>query len=102
MLADILCTDRASHCALAADSELARAGMIVLADRNFAAATWIAALAATGADVLIRVKNGRRLPVCRALSDGSFVSRVGRVDVRAIIARVTITTSGSRRTEIIG
>ena len=33
-----------------------RAGMIVLADRNFAAAAWLAALAATGADVLVRVK----------------------------------------------
>jgi hypothetical protein len=76
-----------------------RAGMIVLADRNFAAAAWITALAATGAEVLIRVKNHRRLPVCRALADGSFVSRIGRVEVRVITARVTITTSDSRRTE---
>ena len=76
-----------------------RAGMIVLADRNFAAAGWIAALAATGAEVLVRVKNHRRLPVCRALADGSFVSRIGRVEVRVITAQVTITTSDTRRTE---
>lgn len=76
-----------------------RAGMIVLADRNFAAAEWIAALHATGADVLVRVKNHRRLPVCRGLPDGSFLSRIGRVEVRVITARVTITTSALRRGE---
>jgi len=76
-----------------------RTGMIVLADRNFAAAAWIAALAQTGAEVLVRVKNGRRLPVCRALPDGSFVSRIGRVEVRVITAQVMITTSEGRRAE---
>jgi hypothetical protein len=76
-----------------------RAGMIVLADRNFAAATWITALAATGADVLVRVKNGRRLPICRSLPDGSFVSRLGRVEVRVVTAQVTITTCDGSRTE---
>jgi len=76
-----------------------RPGMIVLADRNFAAAEWITALAATGADVLVRVKNHRRLPICRALNDGSYVSRVGPVEVRVVTARVTITTSDSTRTE---
>ncbi|WP_226363566.1 IS4 family transposase [Pseudonocardia abyssalis] len=76
-----------------------RAGMIVLADRNFAAADWITALAATGADVLVRVKNHRRLPICRTLADGSSVSRIGRVEVRVVTAKVTITTSDSARTE---
>ena len=74
-------------------------GMIVLADRNFAAAAWIAALSQTGAEVLVRVKNHRRLPVCQTLPDGSFVSRIGRVEVRVITAQVTITTSDGRRTE---
>jgi hypothetical protein len=76
-----------------------RAGMIVLADRNFAVAAWLTALAATGAEVLVRVKNHRRLPVCRALPDGSFLSRIGRVEVRVITAQVTITTSDTRRSE---
>jgi len=74
-------------------------GMIVLADRNFAAADWITALAATGADLLVRVKNHRWLPVCRRPHDGSFVSRIGGVEVQVITAQVTITTSDSSRTE---
>jgi hypothetical protein len=76
-----------------------RAGMIVLADRNFAAAAWLSALVSTGADVLVRVKNGRQMPVCRVLSDGSFISRIGRVEVRVITARVAISTSATRREE---
>ena len=74
-------------------------GMIVLADRNFAAATFLGGLAATGADLLIRIKNQRRLPICRTLPDGSYVSRIGRVEIRVITAQVTITTSDSIRTE---
>ena len=72
--------------------------MIVLADRNFAAADLIAAIADTGADLLIRVKNGRRLPVCRRYRDGSWLSRIGPVEVRVIHAEITLTTAqGSRR-----
>jgi Insertion element 4 transposase N-terminal/Transposase DDE domain len=48
-----------------------RSPMIVLADRNFAAADLIGKIAGCGADVLIRVKAGRRLPVCRRCADGS-------------------------------
>lgn len=76
-----------------------QAGMIVLGDRNFAAAELLDALSVTGADLLVRVKNQRRLPVCRTLADGSFVSRIGRVEVRVIMAQVTITTSETSRTE---
>jgi hypothetical protein len=76
-----------------------RTGMIVLADRNFAAAAWLSALAETGADVLVRVKNSRRMPACRTLPDGSFVSRIGQIEVRAITAQGTITTTGSQRSE---
>ena len=54
-------------------------GMIVLGDRNFAAADLIAQITATGADVLIRVKTGRSLPVCRRLADGSYLSQIGPV-----------------------
>jgi hypothetical protein len=71
-------------------------GMIVLGDCNFAAADLIAQIAATGADVLIRVKTGRKLPVCRRLRDGSYLSQIGPVQVRVIDAAITITTpSGS-------
>ena len=41
--------------------------MIVLADRNFAARDRLVAVADTGADLLVRVKIGRNLPVCRRL-----------------------------------
>lgn len=74
-------------------------GMIVLADRNFAVQNLIGQIAGTGAEVLIRAKNGRNLPVCRRLRDGSYVSRIGPVEVRVIRATVTIITSAGRSTE---
>ena len=76
-----------------------RRGMIVLADRNFAVTAWITAVADTGADVLIRVKANRRLPACRQLPDGSYLTRLGKLEVRVITAAITITTSAGRRTE---
>jgi hypothetical protein len=75
-------------------------GMIVLADRNFAARAWIIAVAGTGADVLVRIKLNRAMPVCRRLRDGSYVSRVGPVEVRVITAEITIVTSAGRRTGV--
>ena len=74
--------------------------MIVLGDRNFAAQQLITAIADTGADLLIRTKSGRRLPVCRRLPDGSYLSRIGSVVVRVIRAEITITTSAGRRNEV--
>lgn len=71
--------------------------MIVLGDRNFAAADLIAQIAATGADVLIRVKTGRKLPVCRRLRDGSYLSHIGPVQVRVIDAAITLTTPEGHR-----
>jgi hypothetical protein len=47
-----------------------REGMIVLLDRNFTAQALVTAITATGAQVLGRVKNSRRLPVLRRLGDG--------------------------------
>lgn len=74
-------------------------GMIVLADRNFAAQNLIAQIVESGADLLIRAKNGRALPVCRRLPDGSFVSRIGPVEVRVVQATVTIITSAGRSSQ---
>jgi hypothetical protein len=74
------------------------AGMLLLADRNFAAATLIADLAATGADLLIRCKTGRRLPIQRHYRDGSHLSRLGTTTVRVIDAEITISTSLGRQT----
>jgi len=74
-------------------------GMIVLGDRNFAAQALITAIAGTGADLLIRTKSGRHLPVCRRLPDGTYVSRIGPVEVRVIQAEVRIATSAGARSE---
>jgi len=72
------------------------AGMLLLADRNFAAGWLAAKIAATKADFLIRVRTGNgapKLPVLQRLPDGSWLSRFGGVRVRVIDAEITITTS---------
>jgi hypothetical protein len=78
-----------------------RAGMVLLADRNFGAGFLAAQIAGTGADFLIRVRAGSRapgLPAMRRLPDGSWLSRFGGVPVRVIDATITITTSAGRAT----
>jgi Insertion element 4 transposase N-terminal/Transposase DDE domain len=78
-----------------------RAGMLMLADRNFAAGKLIAAISAAKADVLARVKTGcgaPKLPVLRRHGDGSYLSRFGGVPVRVVDAQITISTSAGRRT----
>jgi hypothetical protein len=77
-----------------------RRGMIVLADRNFACRKLLAAVAGTGAQVLVRVKTGRRLPVCARYRDGSWLSRMGSVEVRVIRCEITIATPAGRRVEV--
>ncbi|WP_326837903.1 transposase [Amycolatopsis rhabdoformis] len=72
--------------------------MIVLPDRNFAARTLVNAMAKTGAQVLVRVKKGRRLPVLSRCGDGSYLSAIGAVPVRVIDCEITITTAAGRRT----
>ena len=83
-----------------ADGELAyaaklgtrlRPGMILLADRNFDAATFITSTAATGADLLIRLKANRRPPLIGCHLDGSITSLIGGIPVRIIEARITVT-----------
>lgn len=73
-----------------------QAEMILLADRNFYATEFIATVAATGADFLIRAKthaNALRLPVLQRLSDGTYLSRAGSVTVRVIEAAITVTVT---------
>ncbi|MEV7046727.1 IS4 family transposase [Amycolatopsis sp. NPDC051061] len=75
-------------------------GMVLLADRNFDAATFITQVAATGADLLIRLKANRRPPLLGRHRDGSITSRIGGTNVRIIEARITVTAAdGSRRSE---
>jgi hypothetical protein len=83
-----------------ADGELAWAGkllhlldesMLVLLDRGFDAAAFLAQVAAARAQFLVRLNATRRPPVLRHLPDGSFLSLIGEVEVRIIAAEVTVT-----------
>jgi Insertion element 4 transposase N-terminal/Transposase DDE domain len=77
-----------------------RAGMLVLADRNFYSyALWNAA-AATGADLLWRVKGSQHLPVVRELPDGSFLAHVN--DPAAVHARNRRNGQRRRRGSTLG
>jgi hypothetical protein len=73
-----------------------RPGMLLLADRNYAAADLIADLAATGADLLVRCKSSRRLPRQARYRDGSYLSLLGGVPVRVIDAQISVATSTGR------
>jgi hypothetical protein len=70
-----------------------RAGMLLIADRGFYSFRLWAAAAATGADLLWRVKGCVHLPVVTALSDGSWLTRIP--DPAAVRRRVH--RNGQRR-----
>jgi Insertion element 4 transposase N-terminal/Transposase DDE domain len=74
-----------------------RPGMLVLADRNFAARDLAGQIAATGADLLIRCKDGRKLPAVRRCPDGSWLALFGQVTIRVIDAGISVTLGGERR-----
>ncbi|MDQ6739545.1 MAG: transposase, partial [Actinomycetota bacterium] len=74
-------------------------GMFILADRNFAAAALLHQISDTGAHYLVRVKNGRHLPVHQALPDGSYLSVLAGKKVRVITATITLHTAEEERTE---
>jgi Insertion element 4 transposase N-terminal/Transposase DDE domain len=67
------------------------ASMLVLLDRGFDAGQFLAEIAATRAQFLVRLTATRRPPVLRHLPDGSFLSLIGSVKVRIIAATVTVT-----------
>lgn len=71
--------------------------MLVLADRGFDAAGFLADLAAAHARFLIRIKAGRRLPLTGRLPDGSVLSLIGGVKVRVITAHVAVTCHDGTR-----
>ncbi|TDD51341.1 IS4 family transposase [Nonomuraea terrae] len=73
-------------------------GMLLLADRNFAATDLLNQLAATGADLLVRCKSGRNLPAVARCRDGSTLARLGALTVRVIDAEITIRTAAGTRT----
>jgi hypothetical protein len=74
--------------------------MILLADRNFAAARLLADVAATGAHVLVRLKNNRTTPMLARYHDGSYLSTLGRLRARVIDCEITISTRAGRHTGV--
>ena len=74
--------------------------MLLLNDRGFDTDDFLAKIAATGAQLLVRLNN-RRTPARWAhLPDGSYLTRINGVALRIIDARITVTTSaGTRMTD---
>ncbi len=75
-------------------------GMIVLLDRNFDSGELLNAVAATKADLLVRLKSNRRLPVLARYPDGSYLSTIGTTRVRVVAAEITLATSAGRATGV--
>ena len=71
--------------------------MLVLMDRGFDAGEFLAQVAATNAQFLVRLNASRRPPVPGHLPDGSFTSLIGGVKVRVIAASVTVTCADGSR-----
>src|SRR5690242_5992209 len=65
--------------------------MLVLIDRGFDAGDFLAEVAGTGAQCLIRLNASRKPAILRYLPDGSFTSVIGGVKVRIVPAEVTVT-----------
>jgi hypothetical protein len=72
-------------------------GMLVLADRGFDGAAFLAEVTATRAAFLVRLTANRRLAVLARLDDGSFRSKIGELTVRVIEANVTVTCADGTR-----
>jgi hypothetical protein len=69
-------------------------GMLLLADRNFAAVTLVEHINDTGADLLIRCKDQRRLSAIKRLPDRTWLTRMGTVTVRVIDAHINVQLGG--------
>ena len=55
-------------------------------------------IAGTGAAFLARLSAARKPPVLRRFPDGSFLSRLGTLEVRIIECQITIATTAGRHT----
>ena len=72
-------------------------GMLALADRAFDQNGFLAAVAGTGAHVLIRARATRSPRVLQVLPDGSWLAEVAGLRVRLIEAAVTVTSADGTR-----
>jgi hypothetical protein len=70
--------------------------MLLLADRGFDSSAFLEAVTAAGARFLVRLTSTRRLPVVARLPDGTFLSRIGNITVRVILADVTVRCADGR------
>jgi hypothetical protein len=70
---------------------------LLLTDRGFDSNTFLASVAATGAQFLARCKSSRRPPLLRPLGDGSYLSRFGDLTVRIIEADITCVLADGTR-----
>lgn len=78
---------------------LLRPDMLVLWDKGFDADAFLAAVAATGAQLLGRMRAHRTPPVLARLNDGSYLSRLAGVNVRIIEASITVACADGTRFE---
>jgi hypothetical protein len=76
------------------------AGMIVLLDRGFDGNDFLAAVAGTDADVLVRLRGNRKPRVLRRYRDGSYLALVGGLQLRIIECEISISTTAGTRTGI--
>lgn len=79
------------------------AGVLLLADRNFAAGHLLKLVTGRQAHLLVRAKTGRggpKLPVLRRLHDGSYRSTFGGRGVRVIDAEISIKTKAGTVTGV--
>ena len=70
---------------------LLRPDMLALWDKGFDGNNFLAAVTATRAQFLGRLRSNRRTPVLARLADGSYLSVIGTVKVRVIDAQITVT-----------
>jgi hypothetical protein len=71
--------------------------MLLLADRAFDGGEFLAAVRGTGAQFLVRMRAGRRLPALAYLPDGSILTRLGSLNVRVVQAEITVTLADGTR-----
>jgi len=72
-------------------------GMLVIADRGFFSFGFWRDCLVTGADLLFRVASGLKLPVTRALPDGSYLSVIASHKVRGSRFQVPLAVAGDPR-----
>lgn len=71
--------------------------MLLLVDRGFDGNNFYTAVAKTGAQLLARLGSHRKPAVIAVLPDGSYLTRLGGLQLRVIEADITVTTRDGRR-----